>query len=98
MAGLTDVLNGALIRIVIFTMQVNVILMVFNLIPIPPLDGSKIMFSILNLDSQTQQNFERFGPFLLLGLIFLPRFILGTSIFGLFVFPVVNMFSMFFLR
>ena len=49
----------------------NLLLMVFNLVPIPPLDGSKILFAVLP-DSmyQFKLNFERYGFIILLFFIF----------------------------
>lgn len=49
----------------------NVILGIFNLIPVPPLDGSKILAGILP-DSQgvLLDNLERYGPIILLVLVF----------------------------
>ncbi len=45
----------------------NLILAIFNLIPIPPLDGSKILFSALPSKYRYIENFmERYGIFLLL--------------------------------
>ena len=54
----------------------NVALMCFNLIPIPPLDGSKIMFLFLSDKHYAlRPKLERNGPMILLGVIFLGRFI-----------------------
>lgn len=45
----------------------NLVLVIFNLIPIPPLDGSKILFSYLPLKYKYIENFlEQWGMFLLL--------------------------------
>lgn len=60
----------------------NIFLAAFNLIPIPPLDGSKILYLILaNFGVRHAQimAIERMGPMLLLILIFADRLI-GTNI------------------
>jgi len=45
----------------------NLVLALFNLIPIPPLDGSKILFSFLPFKYRYIENFlEKWGMFLLL--------------------------------
>ncbi len=45
----------------------NLVLALFNLIPIPPLDGSKILFSLLPNSLRSVQNFlEKWGIFVLL--------------------------------
>lgn len=65
----------------------NLILMAFNLIPVPPLDGSKILFAFLHLSEEAKFRLEHQGPFLLLMLIifdrFLPVSILGTVLLGI---------------
>ena len=54
----------------------NLILALFNLIPIPPLDGSKVLFSLLPVSFRHIENFlEKWGVFLLLFFII---FIWGT--------------------
>ncbi len=55
----------------LFLLNLTLILGIFNLIPIAPLDGFKVVSGILpkNLALQWEQ-LERFGPFLLLGIIF----------------------------
>ena len=64
---------------------INLLLAIFNLIPIPPLDGSKLLFAFLPYRLQgMQQNLERFGFFFLL--IFITFFwqLLLPIVFGLF--------------
>ncbi|MEO7663914.1 MAG: site-2 protease family protein, partial [Candidatus Limnocylindrales bacterium] len=60
-----------------FFISINVSLMVFNLIPLPPLDGSKVLYALV--DQQTafrlRATLEQYGPMILLALIFLPRFL-----------------------
>jgi len=52
--------------------QINIILAAFNLIPLPPLDGSKILMGIA---SPSIQNFlfriERYGFFIIIALLYL---------------------------
>jgi len=52
--------------------MMNVVLAVFNLFPVPPLDGSRIMFSVLpdNL-ARAYIKLEPYGMFILLGLLWL---------------------------
>jgi len=40
---------------------VNIALGVFNLVPIPPLDGSKILFDLVPYSSAMKENLERYG-------------------------------------
>jgi Zn-dependent protease len=55
----------------------NVVLMVFNLLPIPPLDGSKVLYVLADLKEETKLKLEMYGPYLLLALL-----IFGGSFFG----------------
>ncbi len=40
--------------VLVLFLQINLVLMVFNLIPIPPLDGSKVLFAFLNRRTEYQ--------------------------------------------
>ena len=73
-SGLAEVISGSLgaIVFVILAMVIfwNVILAFFNLIPIPPLDGSKLLFSVFPIKTETMILLEQFGFMLLLFVIF----------------------------
>ncbi len=58
--------------ILYYTAQINIILASFNLIPIPPLDGSKILMGFM--PSQLQYSFSRLEPygfFIIIGLLYI---------------------------
>ncbi|MBI4396514.1 MAG: site-2 protease family protein [Elusimicrobia bacterium] len=63
--------NGLLAPLCAITLRINIMLGVFNLIPIPPLDGSKLLFAFLPDDvRQKFRGVERFGFFILIILLF----------------------------
>lgn len=58
--------------LVFFFVQINVLLFVFNMIPIPPLDGSHILFALLPGDTyRLQMQLSQYGFLLLIGVIWL---------------------------
>lgn len=59
--------NGALVVAFFAIMLINLILGIFNLLPLPPLDGSKMLFYFF---PRLEHLFARIGPFILLLLIF----------------------------
>lgn len=70
--------SGYLALTVIGVAFVNALLFVFNLIPIPPLDGSKIIFPFLPRALGGFVNFmNQYGPMILLGLVLLLLFAPG---------------------
>ncbi len=69
--GLASQFGQAFINISVMIVLINLILATFNLVPIPPLDGSKILFSILPYSMQNIRNFlERNSIFFILIFIF----------------------------
>jgi len=64
--------SGILAPLLYYMAQVNIMLAAFNLIPIPPLDGSKILMGVT---SGAFQRFlislERYGFFIIIGLLYL---------------------------
>ena len=56
----------------LYSVFINVLLMLFNLLPIPPLDGGRIMTSLLPAKSAIAlSRLEPYGMFIILGLIVL---------------------------
>ena len=68
---------------------INIVLMLFNLIPIPPLDGSKVLFAFLDrrTEYQIRPILEQYGFLVLIVLFFLPP---GGSIGGRILGPILN--------
>lgn len=75
--------NNLLVMALLFLGHINFALMLFNLIPLPPLDGSKALLSALAAPKYqaTRIWLESQGPFLLLGLILMDS-LLGLGIFS----------------
>lgn len=64
-------LNEAFVGLASFVVVINITLAFFNLMPIPPLDGSKILFAILPYKWQHfRASLERYGFFLVLIFVF----------------------------
>jgi Zn-dependent protease len=79
------------IQVLDLFVRINLLLMVFNLIPIPPLDGSKVLFAFLDrrTEYQIRPFLEQYGFFILLALLFIPP---GNSIGGRIIVPIINAF------
>jgi Zn-dependent protease len=63
---------GVTSTLLIYMAQINIILASFNLIPIPPLDGSKILMGFSSTRFQyTLAQLEPYGFFIIIGLLYL---------------------------
>lgn len=64
--------SGILAPILYYLAQINIMLAAFNLIPIPPLDGSKILMGFASAPLQYfLLRLEPFGFFIIIGLLYL---------------------------
>ncbi|MBI5045641.1 MAG: site-2 protease family protein [Candidatus Niyogibacteria bacterium] len=70
----TESLAATAIEIAFYVAMINILLALFNLIPLPPLDGSRILFAVLPQKWQSAQDvLEKFGivgMFLAFGIIY----------------------------
>ncbi len=77
--------NSGIVVFLSFIVLINIVLAVFNLVPIPPLDGSKLLFSVLPYSMRHFQDFlEKNGVLILLFFIFFGLHLIFPIIFGLF--------------
>ncbi len=61
----------------------NCVLAIFNLVPIPPLDGSNVVYGLLPPRQQySWRTYRQYGPFLLLFILLLAPQILSALVFG----------------
>lgn len=81
--------NGLIFQTLELFVLINLVLMVFNLIPIPPLDGSKVMFAFMDrrTEYQVRPILEQYGFFILIALLFFPP---GNSIGSRIIGPIIN--------
>ncbi len=81
---LLPISNEFVLLYVQFALILTLILGIFNLIPIAPLDGFKVVTGVLPKNLALQwEGLERIGPILLIAIIFFGSSFLGPIIFGL---------------
>ena len=63
-------LSQSLIEMIYTTAYLSLALAVFNIIPIPPLDGSKVLFSVMSSESYYKlMRYEKYGMIILIALL-----------------------------
>jgi Zn-dependent protease len=63
------------LQVLLWLILMNIGLGLFNLLPLPPLDGSHVLENILSPKAaQTYRRFGRYGPFILIGIVLLDNF------------------------
>lgn len=62
-----DIFPSSFVQIAGYAVYINILLALFNMVPIPPLDGSKILFAFLPYHMQrARETLERYGFFIVL--------------------------------
>jgi Zn-dependent protease len=88
-AEMLDGAYGVVLEAIVFY---NCILAIFNLIPIPPLDGSNVVYGLLPPQQKyTWRSYQQYGPMILLALLFFGAQFLRVIVFG----PALFLFRLF---
>jgi Zn-dependent protease len=81
--GSADALGSAYADILGAIVLWNCVLAIFNLVPIPPLDGANVVYGLLPPRQQySWRTYQQYGPFLLLFILLLAPQILSSLVFG----------------
>ena len=79
-AGVEETLAG---QIIITAVSVNLGFFVFNILPIPPLDGSRVLYALAPDPVKAGMEYiERYGIFLVFGLVLIGASVLGQIMAG----------------
>ncbi len=81
--GAASLLGGAYQTTLIEIVGLNCVLAIFNLVPIPPLDGANVVYGLLPPRQQySWRTYQQYGPFLLLFILLLAPRLLSAVVFG----------------
>ncbi len=81
--GSASLLGDAYVEILGAVVLWNCVLAIFNLVPIPPLDGANVVYGLLPPRQQySWRTYQQYGPFLLLFILLLAPRVLSTVVFG----------------
>lgn len=81
--GTASVIGGVYEEILGAIVLWNCVLAIFNLLPIPPLDGANVVYGLLPPRMQySWRTYQQYGPFLLLFILLLAPRLLSSLVFG----------------
>ncbi|MDP9252636.1 MAG: site-2 protease family protein [Chloroflexota bacterium] len=81
--GAASFIGGAYEEILTAIVLWNCVLAIFNLVPIPPLDGANVVYGLLPPRQQySWRTYQQYGPFLLLFILLLAPRVLSAVVFG----------------
>jgi Zn-dependent protease len=84
--------NSSLTLVLIMSLQINLVLAIFNFLPIAPLDGSKILAGLLPSKYHNEiAKLEYYGPRVLIGIILI-SILTGFNIFSVVISPIMSIF------
>jgi Zn-dependent protease len=90
--SMAQLVGNGLITFLFMFINLNLVLAVFNMMPIPPLDGWKVLLGLVPADTAMQMHsYEPYGPMILL-VVLLSGTLTGYSLLGQIFTPVVEAF------
>jgi len=78
-------------QLLVIFVKINLLLMLFNMIPLFPLDGEKVLAYLLPPSAaRVLENIRPYGPMILLALVFILPRLVGIDLLGTVILPAVN--------
>lgn len=87
---------GIYVKVLIYMLLINIGLGLFNLLPMPPLDGSHVLENLLPPNAALKyKQLRRYGPFLLIGIIMLDNFAHTGILQSILISPMITLIKLF---